>query len=106
MEQLTKIKSELKLKVNYKDFKLLLDRFNVFSEIETIEKLRENYLPKIASFAGRVEIYETQDQITRECIRKLDESLSIKVNKGAFLEFQQELENKFMRILDWESMKK
>lgn len=100
------MKEEIKAKVDKSDFEELLRRYNQFSDIESIQKLEKQYLPRIAAFALNIDQFYEQDRITKECIRKFDESLSIKVNKGAFLEFQHDLDKRFVQLKDWKNMKK
>ena len=50
-----KIKDQFKSIANQKEFVNLLDRFNIFSDIDTIEKLRDYYLPKIENFIGVID---------------------------------------------------
>ena len=46
-QSIVRIKDEVKKKNNMDEFKELLSRFDVFSQIETIELLRNDYLPTI-----------------------------------------------------------
>ena len=47
----------------------LKERFDVFSQIETIEVLREKFLPKIVSFTELVASLEASHEQMREIIR-------------------------------------
>ena len=57
-ESINRVNTLFSQKANLKDFKELLSRFDVFSEVETIEKLRDFYLPKINGFIEKVAQYE------------------------------------------------
>ena len=52
MERINKLEENKEEKSNFIDLK---SRFDVFSEIETIEILRDKYLPKIKSFCELVD---------------------------------------------------
>lgn len=78
--------ADVKARAPKYDFDLLKHRFEVFSEIETIEKLNEHFLPKIKVFMGHLARFEESNIETRDCVRDLDRSLTLKCSKSALLE--------------------
>ena len=65
-----------------KVFKKLKDRFDIFSEVETIKILRDTYLPKINDFTNLVDKLEKNHQNMYETIRKFDENMCLKASKS------------------------
>ena len=47
--------------------------------------MRDVFLPKISSFLGLIDQMEESHRTMQECIRKFDEDISIKANKGDLL---------------------
>ena len=80
------------------EFKRLEQRFEKFADIETITKLEETYLPKMASFTDLVNKLEASHKTMRECIRKFDEDIAEKANKSALTLCREDLERRFIEL--------
>ena len=80
----------MKLKEEIKSFVNLERRFNKFSDIEHIALLNDVYLPKVLKFSQMIEAFEASNQEMRESIRKFDETILRKVNKGTFELYKEE----------------
>ena len=80
----------MKLKEEIKSFVNLERRFNKFSDIEHITLLNDVYLPKVLKFSQMIEDFEASNQEMRESIRKFDETILRKVNKGTFELYKEE----------------
>jgi len=59
----------------------LLDRFDIFSSIDSINVLQNEFLPKIARFTDDMKLLEDSNQDCRNIIVGFDETLSLKLNK-------------------------
>ena len=44
----------------------------MFSEIETIRKLEEKFLPKIVDLCKRIDAMDGKNELVKECIVKFD----------------------------------
>lgn len=80
------------------EFNELLSRFNVFTEIENIEKLEHHYMPRIANFSDHLSRYEQSNQEMRECISRFDEDMSLKCSKSTLKTFEHELTKKYLSL--------
>lgn len=83
------------------DFDELKGRFEVFSEIETIRKLEDEYIPKIREFGRIVDSLKKSNMEMRECVAHFDHTLSLKCNKSEILSIEYELGRNYMSIDDW-----
>ena len=63
----------------------LAEKFAIFAELDTIEKLRDVYLPKIKKFSENITELEESNIQVRESVKALDEGLSLKCNKAVVL---------------------
>ena len=63
------------------NFKGLLTRFNVFSQIENIDMITTVFMPKIIDFTRKIDEFIDSHESMKECIRKFDETMSIKANR-------------------------
>ena len=86
----------MKLKQDSREFSNLANRFNKFSEIETIDKLKEYYLPKMNKFCDHIDQFLESNIETRDCVRKLDSDLSLKCSKSELLAHKLEMDNKYI----------
>lgn len=82
----------------------LLNRFNVFSEIESVGKLEHYYLPKLQEFMNQIAGLHESNAEVRESIIKFDELLSLKCNKSALMAFQHSLALDFMKVTEWDTI--
>lgn len=64
------------------DFMTFVERFDKFSQIETIQVLEKDFLPKIENFSGLVDDLESSHETMRECIRKFDEDVTLMASKS------------------------
>ena len=72
-------------KSNVEDFLRLVKRFDKFSNIEHIDTLRKTLMPKIERFSSLIDNFMADNETMRECVRRFDEDLSMKANKGELL---------------------
>ena len=93
---ISQLQSDVKAKAPLSDFNDLLRRFNVFSEIETIEKLNNFYLPKMQTFVAHIDRFEQSNIETRDCVQKLDQDLSLKCSKSVLHTKIHELEEGYL----------
>ena len=56
----------------------------------------DTLFPKMEGFARKIDDYRTDNKLTREVVRKLDESVSMKVNKEKFTEMKYDFERQFI----------
>ena len=74
----------------------LKERFEKFTEIETIDKLENDFLPKIKMFGDKIDNFiEIIDQC-RATIRTFDESICVKASKGELLEMKHKIEDNYV----------
>lgn len=67
---------------------VLVKRVDKFSTIEHIDKLQNEFLPKIKKFSDSIDNFvEIVSQI-RETVRHFDEDLCVKASKGELLELK------------------
>lgn len=69
---LKSIETEMETFTPTKVFDELLGRFNVFTEVENIQKLEHLYMPRISKFCNDIGHYERSNLEMRECITKFD----------------------------------
>lgn len=86
---------------NFDDLK---ERFEIFSQIETIKKLQEEFMPKIVEFADNIDCLMDDNQDVKVCVRNFDDRLSLKAEKSAMLCFKQDLEDNYLNYTDLEKM--
>ena len=67
--ELKEIKAELVKFETKETVAVLTERFDVFSDIESMKNLREIFLPKIQEFADRVDSLDQSNIDVRECIK-------------------------------------
>lgn len=82
----------------------LKERFDVFSDVETITALRDTYMPRIAGFAELVDQLEASHEEMHDVIRGFDESMSTKANKSTVQESFTMLEEKYIVKKDLEAI--
>ena len=70
------------LKENKTSFNSLLERFEIFSDMETIDELNNKFLPKINLLYNNIEDNNEKNRELNECIIKFDQNLSLKANKS------------------------
>ena len=70
------------LKENKTAFNDLLERFEIFSDMETIDELNNKFLPKINLLYNNIEDNNEKNRELNECIIKFDQNLSLKANKS------------------------
>ena len=73
------------------NFSVLEVRFNRFTDIETIDKLLNIYMPKIERLSSNLDKYERQNTDTQECVKQLDRNLSLKCNKSGLTKLEGDL---------------
>lgn len=73
------------------NFSVLEARFNRFTDIETIDKLLNLYMPKIEKLSNNLDEYERQNTDTQECVKQLDRNLSLKCNKSGLTKLEGDL---------------
>ena len=59
-----------------------------FAKYEHIEKLKEDVLPKVATFTALIEGYKLDNTDMRVCVRTFDEALCEKANKSSLVTMQ------------------
>lgn len=62
-------------------------------------------MPKIENFSEMIDKFLQDNEIMRECIRKFDEDISIKANKGELITMRTHLETKFISLWQWDEVK-
>ena len=67
-------------------------RLDKFSNIEHIDELKNKLMPKIQHFSTLIDDFMKDNETMRECIRRFDEDLTLKANKGEILTMQTFLE--------------
>lgn len=92
------IETELGTLTPKKDFNELLGRFNVFTEIENIDKLEHQYMPRIAKFDNHLTQFEQSNIEMRECISRFDQDISLKCSKSTLKTFEHELTKKYLSL--------
>ena len=65
------------LKENKTAFNDLLERFEIFSDMETIDELNNKFLPKINLLYNNIEDNNEKNRELNECIIKFDQNLSL-----------------------------
>ena len=63
---------------------VLNGRLDKFSDIEHMQYLKDELLPKVRFFTEKLKDFVESNEEVKEIIRKFDESISIKVNKIEF----------------------
>ena len=69
-------------KIDQQDFDKLLARFEKFSDIEHMDQLKNTLMPKISRFSNLMDEFIKDNEMMRECVRKFDEDMTLKANKG------------------------
>lgn len=82
-ENIDDVAATVELRATKESLADLSSRFAVFSEVDTIAKLRDKYLPRIEEFAASLADLEESNVQVRDCVKALDEGLSLKCNKAA-----------------------
>lgn len=82
----------------------LIKRVDDFTALEHVDWLQNHLLPKIDRFSELIDSLKADNQHMRQCIRKFDQSISIKANKSQFRVQKEELERNFIHIKKWESV--
>ena len=96
-EVMVRLTNKVDLKANKANFEELLERFDNFSEVETISKLQTHYLPKIDRFTKHIDKFQESNIEMRECIKKLDSDISLKWSKSAMTTLVDEIEKTYMK---------
>ena len=91
-EQITDHSKKFSLQCDFRDLK---KRFDIFSKIETIEMLRDVYLPKVQDFSDKIEWFMKDNQQVKEVVQSLDEGLSMKANWSDIKIFKQSIERDY-----------
>ena len=55
-----------------------------FSSFENVQTLTDELFPKIEAFANKIDGFQEDNSLVRQCVRKFDEALSMKVSKASF----------------------
>ena len=84
--------------------KNLEDRFNQFSTIEHIDRLRTWFLPRVEKFILKIDDYETSNENVRHIIRQFDENLSLKANKSYFPIMKAEFAKNYIHLDKWKEV--
>ena len=87
---------ELKTKETIKRHEELLERFDIFSDLENIKTLNEVFLPKIAAIYKHIGEMEASNNEMRDCISQFDKDLTFKCNKNALKDLRAEIKENFM----------
>ena len=64
-----------------------------------IDKIREEVLPPVKEFTKLISEYTKDNKDMRECVRKYDESLCLKVNKSGLIEFEQKIRQEYLSLI-------
>ena len=80
------------------DFKSLLDRFNVFQELESIGALENVFMPRVYKFCAEIDRFEESNMQMRDCIKKFEGEILQKYSKSSMKHFQLDLPNKFLTV--------
>ena len=72
-------------KTSVEDYFKLEKRFDKFSNIEHIDTLKNTLMTKIERFSGLIDNFLSDNKTMRECIRRFDEDMSMKANKGELI---------------------
>ena len=72
----------------------------MFSDIETISELENNYMPRIKKFTSYIVHLEKSIEEFKEIITKFDENLSLKANKNLMVHTLKEFEIAYLKKED------
>ena len=78
------------------NFNHLLDRFNIFSDVDTIQKLETYYLPKMKNFSLEIIGLLENNLEIKQVVQDFDAALCLKVNNSAFTHLQNALSAEFI----------
>ena len=81
-------------------FEELAKRFDVFSGIESVEKLETYFLPTLKAFTNGIKDLEKSNEEVRQVVQQFDYNLSLKVNKSAFEAIRHDLGKGFLKRED------
>ena len=84
------------------EYNVLDEKFKIFSEIETIDKLQNVFLPKIYDFANKIDQMTKSNEEMTHCIRKFDEDISIKCNRLDLTLLRNHVDDNFLNNDSWE----
>jgi hypothetical protein len=88
------------------DLVTLKNRVDKFSSIEHINEIKTVLMPKLESFSNQIDEFMKDNQLMRECIRRFDEDLSMKANKGELITIRTSLEKTFISMEQWIEVEK
>ena len=78
------------------EFQAMVKRVDSFTEIEHVNKLQNEYLPKIKKYVDKIDDFVHIVSQIRETVRHFDEDLCVKASKGEMLELKQ-----FIMLRPW-----
>ena len=79
-------------------------RLDTFAQLEHVDQLKNHFLPKIAKFAIEIDDFNHEIQDTKEAVRALDESLSLKCNKSHLLNFEKRIQTIFISHQEYKNL--
>ena len=106
MNEINNLKAYIRGFVKEEEFNKLLKRFDVFSEIENIERLNHYLIPKLEKFSLKTDELLASNIEMRECVQKFDEVLSMKASKSEFQILQKSIEMEYMNNNEWKTINK
>jgi len=60
--------------------------------MDNVQLLCDKLFPKVDSFSAKIDDFRIEHQVIREAVRKLDESVSMKVNRERFTDMKYDFE--------------
>ena len=84
VDHLEKMVSDCESKENFNN---LLNRFNVFQELESIGQLENVFIPRVLKFCGEIDRFEESNMQMRECIKKFEKDILQKYSKSSMKQF-------------------
>lgn len=61
-------------------------------------------MPKVDRFISEIDVFQADNEAVKLCVRKFDETLSLKANKGELTTLISRLENNFISSHLWETI--
>ena len=74
----------------------LKQRFEKFSDIEHMKRIKEFLIPKMENFANKIDEWTDNNRQVKECIYQFDQTICKKVNKCDLTVYKQDIQKEFI----------
>jgi hypothetical protein len=82
----------------------LQERQDVFESIESMDVITNVFFPKMNSFSSKIDDYNADHELVRECVRRFDEALSAKATRVELRTLAAKLEDTFISQRFWDDL--